>query len=443
MRESSYFLQLAEDVLNQNNRGGWTVPAPGLYPHQWLWDSCFIAIGLRHIDPTRAAMELTSLLRGQWQNGMMPHMIFSPRKWWFDDERLWRSKDNSMAPRDVGTSGITQPPLLAEATSRVAEKLDSEKSQDFLNKMVPAIVRYHEWLYRERDPHGNGLVYLLHPWETGLDNSPAWSDTIKSIHTPLSWRVFDYLHLDFLLGLLRRDTKYVPADQRIRIADAMRLYHAMRDLRRRHFSTEEVLAHPHRHFIIASISFNSMLIRNNQILMELAAQAGVDIPDWLSQRFELATKALLDMCDPVTGVCYHHDYDMRSKEEEPSISILMPLYSGVATKHQAQQLVGLLKNENFFWAKYPIPSTPLNSSYFSEKRFWQGPTWLNTNWLIADGLRRQGFSKDATYIRDRSLDLIEKSGISEYYSPMTGVGYGAKNFSWTAACFLDFACSDW
>jgi hypothetical protein len=75
--EDSELLDHLTSVLKQNDRGGWTVPAADLYPHQWLWDSGFIAIGLRHIDIARAQMELTSLLRGQWSNGMIPHMIFS------------------------------------------------------------------------------------------------------------------------------------------------------------------------------------------------------------------------------------------------------------------------------------------------------------------------------------------------------------------------------
>ena len=43
-------LAQATAVLEQNDRGDYTQPAAGLYPHQWLWDSCFTAIGLAHLD---------------------------------------------------------------------------------------------------------------------------------------------------------------------------------------------------------------------------------------------------------------------------------------------------------------------------------------------------------------------------------------------------------
>jgi hypothetical protein len=44
----------AHEVLERNRRGAWTCPSDELYPHQWLWDSCFIAIGLARYDAPRA-----------------------------------------------------------------------------------------------------------------------------------------------------------------------------------------------------------------------------------------------------------------------------------------------------------------------------------------------------------------------------------------------------
>jgi hypothetical protein len=109
----------AKEVLNNNDRVKYTVPAENLYPHQWLWDSCFIAIGLRHLDVDRAQTELTSLTRGQWSNGMLPNMIFSDEPHYRRDRAVWRSWISPYSPDDVATSGITQPPMLAEAVWQV------------------------------------------------------------------------------------------------------------------------------------------------------------------------------------------------------------------------------------------------------------------------------------------------------------------------------------
>ena len=105
----------ARAVLEANRRGAWTCPSATLYPHQWLWDSCFIAMGLARVEPPRAADELRAVFRGQWANGMLPHMIFAVGVKDVGNRRVWQSRRNPLAPRDVETSCITQPPLVAVA----------------------------------------------------------------------------------------------------------------------------------------------------------------------------------------------------------------------------------------------------------------------------------------------------------------------------------------
>src|SRR5215208_5108508 len=69
----------AQEILGQNDMGGgWTRAASDLYPHQWSWDSGFIAIGLAHLDTRRATRELLTLIRHQWKTGKVPHIVFNP-----------------------------------------------------------------------------------------------------------------------------------------------------------------------------------------------------------------------------------------------------------------------------------------------------------------------------------------------------------------------------
>ena len=113
----------AKQILGANDRGNYTIPAENLYPHQWLWDSCFVAIGLRHIDVDRAQTELLNLVKGQWSNGMLPNMIFSNEPEYRRDREFWRSWISPYSPDGIATSGITQPPMLAEAVWQVGQKL--------------------------------------------------------------------------------------------------------------------------------------------------------------------------------------------------------------------------------------------------------------------------------------------------------------------------------
>lgn len=122
---------------------------------------------------------------------------------------------------------------------------------------------------------------------------------------------------------------------------------------------------------------------------------------------------------------------------EPSVMAFLPLYAGTITKKRAQQLVDLMKTRNWTTA-YPLASVPKNSHYFQPLRYWQGPTWINTNWLVAEGLKRYGYINEAQYIMKKSLELVEKSGSYEYFSPLDGRPAGAHPFSWSAALVLDF-----
>jgi hypothetical protein len=69
----------ARAVLDFNWTGEYTMPGPRLYPHQWSWDSAFIAIGYCHDDQDRATKELSHLFDAQWKNGLLPQLVFNPR----------------------------------------------------------------------------------------------------------------------------------------------------------------------------------------------------------------------------------------------------------------------------------------------------------------------------------------------------------------------------
>ena len=74
----SRFAARARQVLHRNDMGDWTCAAPNLYPHQWSWDSAFIAIGLAHFNTRRAARELLALFKHQWRTGKVPYIVFNP-----------------------------------------------------------------------------------------------------------------------------------------------------------------------------------------------------------------------------------------------------------------------------------------------------------------------------------------------------------------------------
>lgn len=439
MENYSKLVEAAKTVLANNDKGSFTVPAEPLYPHQWLWDSAFIAIGLRHIDPERAKTELLHLLEAQWANGMIPHVVHGGQKHARDDS-IWRSWMNPNAPDHVSTSGITQPPILAEAVLKVANSLNKHERKSWLKLTYPHLVRYHQWLYHDRDPHEEGLVLQIHPWETGLDNSPPWMKELHEHQLPLWVQAVRSLRLSWLFNLFRNDTKIIPARQRMTTIDALALYSVQRRLRRKNYDIKRILAHSL--FAIEDVSFNAIFIRNNQLLSDIAKELREELPTELTERIKQTEAAFEQLWDPYSSQYYCREFVSHRLIKEPSIGALVALYSGIVPKDRAEHIVKMLEDEHQFGSAHPVASAPISSDWFDEQRYWQGPTWINTNWLIIDGLRRSGFSEHADALSESTIEMVEKHGFYEYFSPITGTPAGAENFSWTAALALDLVASN-
>jgi hypothetical protein len=429
-------LEQAKQVLEDNYRNGHTIPAAHLYPHQWLWDSCFIAIGLANYDIERAKMEIINLLKGQWANGMVPNMIFDMGLRYRQDRELWRSYTSPYAPDGVATSGITQPPLIAEAVVQIGKKLSKEDRRIWYAKMYPHIVRHHKWLYHDRDPKNEGLVLLVHPWESGLDSTPPWMADLEQHHMAAWIKIVGWLKMDKLINKLRRDTKFVPPGQRLNTQDALLTYNLVRRLRHKGYSNQRVLRSKLPK--IEDAGFNAIFIRANTHLKHIAKTLGKELPETLLADIKHTEEAYDDLWDEVSHQYYSFNINTGEKMAIPSIATMLALYSGKISKEHAAKIVEQLHNKQTYATKYPVPSIPVNSAWFASHRYWQGPTWLNTNWLIADGLKRYGYKEEAEQIRQSSIDLVEKSGFYEYFSPIDGTPAGAKNFSWTAALTIDF-----
>lgn len=436
MRNVDTILAQAEAVLRKNDRGQYTIPAQGLYPHQWLWDSCFIALGWQHIDLERAKIEILSLLRGQWQNGMLPHMIFAPGRQYRRDRNIWRSWVNPNAPEDIVTSGMTQPPMLAEAIVQIGQRMTLPERRKWYRQVFPALLSYHQWLYAERDPHKEGLTLQIHPWESGLDNTPPWMSELHGHLMPGWIRFLQRTRLETLMGWVRRDTRFVPRNQRFSNVDALALYSAQHRLRRKEYNINRIL--DHSLFAIEDLVFNSILIRANEHLLSIARSIRVELPNELLERISLTRQALEELWDQYTEQYYSRDFMTHHLIKTSSIATLLPLYAGTIAKERADLLVKSIENEHIFGPPYPIPTTPLNSPWFNPERYWQGPTWFNTNWLVADGLRRYGYKEYAEALIDSSLELVNTGQFHEYYNPISGTPLGASDFSWTAAVVIDW-----
>jgi glycogen debranching enzyme len=66
------------------------------------------------------------------------------------------------------------------------------------------------------------------------------------------------------------------------------------------------------------------------------------------------------------------------------------------------------------------------------RRYWRGPTWINSAWLVWIGLRRLGYAVEAEQLASGVIGAVAREGLREYYDPRNGTGLGAKDFAWSA-----------
>jgi hypothetical protein len=137
----------------------YTVPSPSTYPYQWLWDSCFHVIVLSSYDPDAAKAEMRSFMSKQFENGMLPHMIY-----WVPGEL------HNFEWGVTGTSALTQPPMMAYAAWEIFRHT---QDVEFLSQIYPGTIAYYRYLVTTRDPRGANLASIINPDESGEDNSLA------------------------------------------------------------------------------------------------------------------------------------------------------------------------------------------------------------------------------------------------------------------------------
>jgi len=425
MEATTAFIQSAQAVLRANDMGVFTKPAPRQYPHQWNWEAAVIALGLSHFDLPRALEEIRSLLKGQWKDGMVPHIVYhTGRSDYFPDPDFWQTSGSPDAPQ-VLTSGITQPPLLASILRTIHSRTPVA---EFIREVYPALLGWHRWFHTRRDADGSRLACLIHPWASGTDDSPRWLNAIAHI-TPRDLPAYQ-----------RLDTVHVSSSQRPHKEDYDRFIHLVNIFRTNRYEPAALLAKSD--FLVQDILTNSILHQADQDLRDLALVIGEpvdEIDSWISsvrglfnQRFWNQEKGL------------YFDFDLRSGAPIAvnTQTTFMPLYAGLASSAQAEQLVrDHLRNPAEYApggrAKFWLTSTSQSEPGWEPRRYWRGPVWIITNWLVLNGLKRYGYLDLAEAIRRDSLQLIQNMGFWEYFDASDGSGCGSPDFSWSAALAIE------
>ncbi len=394
----------AADILRTNDRGSYTVPAGHLYPHQWAWDSAFCALGWARIDMGRAMTEMDTLLGGQWSDGRIPHIQFHQDGHYFPDPSFWgtdRVAGTARAQRR--SSSITQPPVWASVARRLLE-LGADEAR--VRAWVAPMDRSHRFFHDQRDPLNWNLVAVVHPWESGLDNSPAWDAPLSRVD-PSQAPPFRRIDKDVVGDVSQRPTD----DQYKRYAVLVKA-----------IAQDDYGPGP---WAVYDPLMTTLLARAEEDLAWLGDR--VDVITDAAKRAERLRAALVRrLWDE--GMGRFRFYDARASEwlSPDVLAAYMPLCLDLPEALRSRLETELLSR---YWTEWPLPSTAPGDPSFDSRRYWRGPSWVNTNWILAPRLGQR--------LVDKTLQLLDERGFWEYFDPHTGEGLGASDFSWSAALALD------
>jgi hypothetical protein len=366
-------------------RYAFTCPSTPRYRHQWYWDSCFHALVWRRFDPRHARSELRTLLKSGNGKGFVPHTVFWdwPAGWRRAPLYATASFRNSLATISIQT------PLIALAWEAVADA--SPDQPEFRTEALPELRRHYDWLADRRDPDGDGLITILFPDESGLDDSPKY-DAVYG------WMAH---HRPGYVALVEQ-------------------------ARRMRCDAREITARGDRH--VEDVLVNVFYALS---LRALARMGGGQV---YADRAARVERALLERCyDEKSGLFY----DLAGRDERPvpvsTWSALAPLaLEGLPEDVRRRIVEEHLLDPRRYLAPTGIPSVareePTFNPRFDRWRCWRGPSWMPTAWLLVPPMRRLGYVKEADRIV-RSLALgVERFGYREYYNPIDGAGLAARHF---------------
>lgn len=410
---------LAVAVLRENDQGTYTVPTKGLYPFQWNWDSCLTALGQRHFDEARAWTEIETLFDHQWPDGMVPHIVFHvASEGYFPGPDVWGTN------RPTPTSGITQPPVAGFAVRRLFEEAkDRALAIERARRLLPRIDAWHRWFHAMRDPAGDGLVAILHPWESGRDNSVDWDEAFERVST------------EGIAPYTRRDTQHADPAHRPTKEQYDRYLWLVEHFRALGWDNSRL--HEASPFRVVDPGFNAILIRSCSDLAALADALGESAIATRNRQWAAkGLTALGRLWSDRHGQYLCLDRTTGGLIDSASIGGVLPVFAAVPAD-RARGIARTIERQARA-LRFVVPSHDPADPRFEAKRYWRGPAWLVMNYMIADGLRAVGETAVADHIVRSSLELITQSGFAEYYDPVTGEACGGGRFTWTAAMVLEF-----
>jgi hypothetical protein len=284
------------------------------------------------------------------------------------------------------SSSFTQPPIYAHAARRIREN-GFEVSPQLIGKIETAL----DCLWENRRTE-DGLFYIVHPWESGSDDSPRW-DSWSGL---TDWERMAFTRFDHSLV---EDTLF---DRRGAAVWS-------------------------RSFVAAPAAFNSFV---GHAAHELAALNGSD--SWRRRAAEIGEVVDGELWDERQGMWI--DRAIVGGGESVAIPTLDGLFGALVTSdaERANRALAQALDPMRFHAEFGLRFLPGTHPRYRPDQYWRGPAWPQLNYMLGQAALR--WKNKALYkgIADMSTRAALSSGFAEYWNPETGEGLGAVPQGWAA-----------
>src|SRR5205085_2895504 len=148
------------------------------------------------------------------------------------------------------------------------------------------------------------------------------------------------------------------------------------------------------------------------------------------------TPALIErLYDEQKGLFLPHAWPVCTERIPLTWAALSPLALPDLPEQIGRRLVEEHLLSERFWTPVAPPSVATDEPSFSlrehtlgVRRYWRGPTWVNSAWLVWLGLVRLGYEEQARTLALGVCHAVLGSGLREFYGPHDGHGMGAQQF---------------
>jgi hypothetical protein len=338
----------------------------------WLWDSCFHAIAWSRLGDPRGVEELESVLSVQLPNGFVPHMGYQtdPKA----SLALWHSP---------GRSDITQPPMYGHALRVLAARGFA------VAHMYRGATAGLDYLLEHRRDPDSGLIRVLHPWETGCDDSPRWD----------GWKAEPF-------NERRWNKKKRELARSIRLRDGAAWANPGFDVASAGFS--------------ALVAFNARelgeITSNEDLLSKASALAQAIDGHWLDSR-----RTWRDVC-------------LAGPRSTCAVRTLDALFGVLVSqkRNYLDRAFAEIFDRRAFWRPYGPSGTAADEPSYDPGAYWRGDSWPQELYLVMVAAQRQARQPEAARLAERLVLGCIGSGYAERWNPETGAGLGATPQGWAS-----------